>query len=75
MNQVTDRLELFRQIRVSVRGSKTILLVGVDIAKNTHHAFFGTPNGRTHMTVTTVEPIYDMLEHHGFMPESQRLEF
>jgi transposase len=47
MNQVTDRLELFRQIRVSVRGSETILLVGVDIAKNTHHAFFGTPNGRT----------------------------
>lgn len=47
MNDVTDRLELFRIMRASVRGSEKYLLVGVDVAKNNHHAFFGTPNGRT----------------------------
>lgn len=47
MNAVTDRLELFRLMRASVRGSEKYLLVGVDVAKNNHHAFFGTPNGRT----------------------------
>lgn len=47
MNDVTDRLTLFRSLRNSVRGSEKYLLVGIDIAKNTHHAFFGTPNGRT----------------------------
>jgi transposase len=34
-------------MRASVRGSEKYLLVGVDVAKNNHHAFFGTPNGRT----------------------------
>lgn len=47
MNDVTDRLELFKRMRASVRGSEKYLLVGVDVAKNNHHAFFGTPNGRT----------------------------
>jgi transposase len=47
MHDVTDRLELFRLMRASVRGSEKYLLVGVDVAKNNHHAFFGTPNGRT----------------------------
>jgi len=47
MNEVNDRLTLFRSLKASVRGSERYLLVGVDIAKNTHHAFFGTPNGRT----------------------------
>jgi hypothetical protein len=43
MNAVTDRLELFRQIRSSVRGSEKYLLVGVDVAKNNHHAFSALP--------------------------------
>jgi len=34
----------------------------------------GSPPEIGYMTVTTVEPIYDMLEHHGLLPESQRLE-
>ena len=40
MNEVNDRLTLFRSLKASVRGSERYLLVGVDIAKNTHHAFF-----------------------------------
>lgn len=47
MNKANDRLELFNGIRNSIRGSEKYLLVGVDVAKNTHHAFFGTPNGKT----------------------------
>ena len=47
MDNATGRLELFKQVRASVRGSEKYLLVGVDVAKNNHHAFFGTPNGRT----------------------------
>ena len=47
MIDVTDRHELFKLMRASVRGSEKYLLVGVDVAKNNHHAFFGTPNGRT----------------------------
>jgi len=44
---LTDSLVLFRQMKASVRGSDKYLLVGIDVAKNKHHAFFGTPNGRT----------------------------
>lgn len=47
MNDVSDSLALFRQLKASVRGSEKYLLVGIDVAKNKHHAFFGTPNGRT----------------------------
>lgn len=41
------RLALFRQLKATVRGSEQVLVVGIDVAKNNHHAFFGTPNGRT----------------------------
>jgi transposase len=41
------RLEAFRQFRKEVRGSKEYLLVGIDVAKDKHHAFFGTATGKT----------------------------
>ena len=47
MQDVMDSLYVFRQMKTSVRGSEKILLAGIDVAKNRHHAFFGTPNGRT----------------------------
>ncbi len=47
MNDKPDRLFMFKAMKASVRGSEKHLLVGIDIAKNTHHAFFGTSNGRT----------------------------
>lgn len=47
MIETNDRLDLFNGIRNSIRGSEKHLLVGLDVAKNNHHAFFGTPNGRT----------------------------
>ncbi len=47
MESKIDRLEQFKQMKDSVRGSGKVLLVGIDVAKNNHHAFFGTPNGKT----------------------------
>lgn len=47
MDELTDRLNLFRQMKSSIRGSDKFLVVGMDVAKTNHHAFFGTPNGRT----------------------------
>jgi transposase len=48
MNEVDrTRLEEFRQFRREVRGSTEYLLVGIDVAKDKHHAFFGTATGKT----------------------------
>lgn len=48
MNEVERiRLEAFRQLKKGIRGSKEHLIVGIDVAKETHHAFFGTATGKT----------------------------
>ena len=47
MNDSTDRLDIFRVMKSSVRGSEKHLLVGIDVAKDRHHAFLGTANGKT----------------------------
>jgi transposase len=48
MNDLNDsRLRAFRQVRTEIRGSTEHLIVGVDIAKERHNAFFGTATGRT----------------------------
>ena len=48
MNDVdTTRLENFRQLRKEIRGSNEHLIVGIDVAKDNHHAFFGTARGKT----------------------------
>ena len=48
MNEVDrSRLEEFRQFRKEVRGSREYLLVGIDVAKDKHYAFFGTAAGKT----------------------------
>lgn len=41
------RLREFRQVRKAVRGSGQHLIVGIDVAKERHNAFFGTATGRT----------------------------
>jgi transposase len=41
------RLEGFRQFRKEIRGSAEYLLVGIDVAKEKHYAFFGTATGKT----------------------------
>jgi len=42
-----NRLEEFRQLRKQIRQSEEDLIVGIDIAKEQHHAFFGTATGKT----------------------------
>jgi transposase len=42
-----NRLEEFRQLRQEIRHSEEYLIVGVDIAKDRHHAFFGMATGKT----------------------------
>ena len=48
MNNVDSiRLEQYRQIRKEIRGSSEYLIVGIDVAKDKHYAFFGTATGKT----------------------------
>ncbi len=42
-----SRLEEFRQLKNRVRGSTEHLIIGIDIAKEKHHAFVGTSTGKT----------------------------
>jgi len=42
-----NRLGEFRQLRKEVRHSEEYLIVGIDIAKDRHYAFFGTATGKT----------------------------
>jgi transposase len=42
-----NRLEEFRQLRQEIRHSEEYLIVGIDIAKDQHHSFFGTATGKT----------------------------
>ena len=48
MNEVDSiRLGEFRQLKKGIRGSKEHLIVGIDVAKDKHNAFFGTATGKT----------------------------
>jgi transposase len=40
------RVEKFRQLKKEIRGSERHLIVGIDVAKQKHHAFFGTATGK-----------------------------
>jgi len=42
-----SRLKEFRQLKNAVRGSTEHLIIGIDIAKEKHHAFMGTATGKT----------------------------
>jgi transposase len=41
------RYAKFCQFKAGIRSSKDYLIVGIDVAKDRHHAFFGTADGRT----------------------------
>jgi len=48
MNEVDAiRVEEFRQFKKEIRGSREYLVVGIDVAKEKHHAFFGTAMGKS----------------------------
>lgn len=41
------RIQQFRQFKKEIRGSREYEVVGIDVAKEKHHAFFGTAAGKT----------------------------
>ena len=41
------RLKKYRQMKDGIRGSGQHMIVGIDIAKDKHHAFVGTVTGQT----------------------------
>ncbi|MBW2037109.1 MAG: transposase, partial [Deltaproteobacteria bacterium] len=47
MDTERTKIEEFRQLRKEIRGSNKYLIVGIDVAKDKHHAFFGTATGKT----------------------------
>jgi len=64
MNKVdVSRIEQFRQLKKEIRGTDDYLIVGIDVAKSKHHAFFGTPNGRTVLKGLVVENSASGFEH------------
>jgi transposase len=42
-----ERYDRFCKLRSEIRGSNKHLIVGIDVAKDKHHAFFGTAQGKT----------------------------
>ena len=44
---ISSRVEQFRQVKNDIRGSSEHLIVGIDVAKDKHHAFFGTATGES----------------------------
>jgi hypothetical protein len=48
MNYINDiRRDQFLQLKKEIRDSTEHLIVGLDVAKERHNAFFGTATGRT----------------------------
>ena len=47
MSKEVERQKLFRAFRAEIRGSAQYLVVGIDVGKDKHHAFYGTANGKT----------------------------
>ena len=56
MNEIkSNRIDEFRQFKKQIRGSIEDLVVGLDIGKRKHHAFFGNANGKTVLKGLIVE--------------------
>ena len=47
INREATRYAEFCQFRDSIRGNDSYLIIGIDVAKERHHAFFGTATGKT----------------------------
>jgi transposase len=72
------RLEQFRQLRKDVRGSSEYLIVGIDVAKDEHHAFLGTATGKTLFRrlifENTMSGFEKLLDYAETIKEEQTLE-
>jgi len=75
MNDKEDsRLVVFRQMREEIRGSNRHLLIGIDVAKNKHNAFFGTATGKSLLRRLVFENNLDGFEKLLIHEETLRVE-
>jgi len=58
-----NRIDEFRQFKKRIRGSTEELVIGLDIAKRKHHAFFGNGNGQTVLKGLIVENSAEGFRH------------
>ena len=59
----SKRIDQLRQIKTTIRGSDDYLIVGIDIGKQKHYAFFGTANGRSFLRSFVFENNYEGLNN------------
>lgn len=69
-----SRIEEFRQLKKEIRGSERHLIVGIDIAKNKHHAFFGTATGKTLLKRLVFENNREGFERLATYAEAERVK-
>ncbi len=68
------RIKEFRQLKKGIRSSKEHLIVGIDIAKDKHHAFFGTPTGKVLLKRLVFENTMDGFERLLTYVESEKVK-
>ena len=72
------RLKKYRQIKDAIRGSDQHMIVGIDIAKDKHHAFVGTVTGQTLLRrlifENTIDGFRKFLAHVEAIGDQNRLE-
>lgn len=74
MNNVDSiRLEQFRQIRKEIRGSSEYLIVGIDVAKDKHYAFYGTARGKTLLKRLIFENSIEGFENLGIQEDALKV--
>ena len=72
MNEVdATRIEEFRQFKKEIRGSREYEVVGIDVGKEKHHAFFGTAMGKTLLRSLVVDNDLDEVLAHSSLTAFQ----
>jgi hypothetical protein len=51
-----SRIQLFRQFKKEIKRSAEYMILGMDTAKEKHHAFFGTARGKSSFRVFKEDP-------------------
>ena len=75
MNDLEDsRLVAFRQMKQEIRGSDRHLLIGIDVAKDKHNAYFGTATGKSLLRRLVFENSLEGFERLILYEEAIRVE-
>jgi transposase len=68
------RLHVFRQMKNEIRGSEDYLLVGIDVAKERHDAFFGSARGTTFLRKLVFETTREGFEKLCLHADAMRMQ-